>query len=216
MIFERGLPRDSGATDFADSARLAGLMVVFGHPGMDPALIAEYVINGNQGTRFPYEDPTGNKSSNNPKSFTRDQLMCLSAGLAKAGRQDICLKLLEAAKTRNCRAQNTEADVPGSTKKFPDGADLLTPSHMNQLRICSGAKPTITGKALLILDICFNGLFTPMSEPNQLICMCVMAGPKYVKLLRKMNKRLDAAIREYWSGWRGEPELAELIIKGFQ
>lgn len=217
MIFDsHGLPRDSGATDFADSARLAGIMMVFDHPEMNGLKLAQYIVNGDQGVRYPYVDPTGNLSSNNPKNFTRDQLMCLSAGLAVAGRKDLCLLLLKAAEERNCRAQNVEKDVIGSVKTGADGADLLSPSHMNHLRICAGVKPKLLGKLFLVADICWNSVFARMEEPNQLMCMCKTAGSFYVKLLRTLNSKLDAAITHYWAGWRGEPELAKLMIKGFQ
>jgi len=216
MIFDsHGLPKDTGASDYADSSRLAGLMATFGHPVMTAELIAQYVI-GDQGVRYPYQDPTGNLSSNNPKNFTRDQLMCLAAGLNKMRRPDLVLKLYKAAQDRWYRGQNTEADVVGSTKKFPDGADILTPAHMNHLRMCADQSPTILGRINLIVDILFNAYVNPMAEPNQIMCMCEIAGPKYVKLLRRLNKKLDAAIREYWCGWRGEPELAEMLIEKFK
>jgi hypothetical protein len=216
MIFDsHGLPKDTGASDYADSARLAGLMGTFGHPDMTAEKIALYVI-GDQGVRYPFVDPTGNLSSNNPKNFTRDQLNCLAAGLNVLRRPDLALKLYRAAQYRNWRGQNTEADVIGSTKKFPNGADIFLFDTMSHLKTCAGQGPTIMGRINLIIDICFNAWVKPMAEPNQIMCLCKIAGPKYVKLLRKLNKKLDAAIREYWCGWRGEPEFAEFLIEKFQ
>lgn len=213
-----GLPKDSGASDYADSARLAGLLATFGHPAMDREKILQYVKEeGGElvGMRYPYVDPTGNLSSNNPKNFTRDQLMCLAAGLSALDCPVACAKLLGAAERRGNRAQNVEKDVPGSTKLFPDGADLLTPSNVNHLEMCAGFKGTLLGKAWLVMDICWNAWFSPMSEPNQLMCQAKIAGPMYVKLMRRLNKKLDAAIDEYWSGWRGEPELAQFLKEKF-
>lgn len=217
MIFEEhGLPRDSGATDFADSARLAGLLATFDHPAMTADLIARYIVEGDQGVRYPYLDPMGNLSSNNPKNFTRDQLMCLASGLARLGRQDLCLKLYEAAKARNYRAQNVERDVVGSTKEFPDGADILTFSDMNHLRLCAGLSGTILGYSNLIIDILVSSTFTRKSEPNQLMCKCQTAGKLFVKMWRLLNWSIDQAIRDYWCGWRGEPELADFLIMRFR
>lgn len=217
MIFDsHGLPRDTGATDFADSARLAGLLATFDHPDIDSFQLASYVVNGDQGVRYPYQDPMGNLSSNNPKNFTRDQLLCLAAGLARLGRQDLCLKLYEAAKARNNRAQNVEADVVGSVKEFPNGADILSPSDMNHLRICAGKSGTIGGYAWLVIDIVWNSIFSRKDEPNQLMCKCKVAGNNSIKLWRLLNWQIDQAIRDYWCGWRGEPELAEFLILRFR
>ena len=216
MIFDtHGLPKDTGASDYADSARLAGILGAFGHPAMTAEKIAQYVI-GDQGVRYPYVDPTGNLSSNNPKNFTRDQEVCLAAGLNKLRRPDLAMKLYRAAQNRWYRGQNTEADIPGSTKKFPDGADLFLFDTMSHLKNCADQGPTVLGRINLIIDICYKAWVKPMTEPNQIMCMCLIAGPMYVKLLRKLNKKLDAAIREYWSGWRGEPELAEFLIEKFK
>ena len=215
MIFDKkGLPKDTGASDYMDSSRLAGLMALFEHPkapDLQNYLVRVSYSTWHQGVRHPDEYP-----SNNPKNFTRDQLVPLVAGLNKQGNIKSCRSLLAGAEERNYRAQNVEADVVGSTKSFPNGADLLPPSVMNHLRICAAQKPKLFGKIWLVLDIVFSSVFTPMSEPNQLMSVCKVAGPKYVSLLRKLNPKLDAAIREYWSGWRGESEFAEFLIEKFR
>jgi hypothetical protein len=215
-----GLPKDTGASDYADSSRLAGLIATFGHPAMTAELISLYVVDGDQGVRYPYQDPTGNLSSNNPKNFTRDQLLCLAAGLATLGRQDLCIKLYEAAKARGYWAQNVEADVVGSTKKFPNGADPLSPSDMNHLRICAGKGGTIGGYSWLVLDILINSIFSRKSEPNQLMCKCKIAGKGFIKFWRFLNGQIDQAIRDYWcegeGAWRKEPDLALFLIVKFQ
>jgi hypothetical protein len=216
MIFDKnGLPKDTGASDCMDSARLAGLMALFEHPqapNLNQYLVKVDYSNHLQGVRHPDESP----SSSNPKNFTRDQLVPLVAGLNKQGYVMNCRSLLAAAEERNCRAQNTEADVPGSTKSFPDGADLLPPSVMNHLRICGGLKPKLFGKIWLVADIIFSSIFARMNEPNQLMSLCKIAGPKYVSLFRRLNPKLDDAIREYWSGWRGESDFAEFLIQKFR
>lgn len=45
---------------------------------------------------------------------------------------------------------------------------------------------------------------------------CRLAGPFYVKMLRFFNPKLDLAIKEYWSKWRNEPELAQFLIENFK
>ncbi len=209
MIFDsQGLPKDSGASDYMDSARLAGLMACFGHPKAPD--MRKYLING-EGVRHPVEFP-----SNNPNNFTRDQLMCLAAGLKAQGREAEVKVLYDAAVSRFYRAQNSEADVPGSTKQFPNGADFLTPSNMNHLRICAGMSPSWLGKMWLMIDIAANGLFFSKEEPNQLMAMCASAGSFYVKALRLANRKLDKSITDYWSGWRMESDFAQFLIQKFK
>jgi hypothetical protein len=213
MIFDQyGLPRDNGATDYMDSARLAGLIELFGSDHVD---LMKYVKYNEQGVlvaiRHPQEVP-----SNNWKNFTRDQLMCLVAGLKKQGHEGTVRKLYYAAMNRDYHAQNIEDDYDGTLKRFPNGADLLTPSHMNHLRICSGEKSTLLGRVWLMIDILFNGYISPKSEPNQLICMCVSAGDWYIRLWKKVNPYWKGAIIDYWYGWRGEKELAMRMIESLE
>lgn len=211
MIYNKnGFPKPAGASDWMDSAHAAGMIVYYGLPGFDHKKIREYVLASNEAVRCPYDN--SNLDPSNPKNFTRDQLVQLATGLS-VNDKDLVKVLYDEAVKRNYRAQNTEADVPGSVKKFPNGADLLTPSVMNHLRLCSGQKPKLLGKIWLMIDIAFNGVFSPMSEPNNMISMSLFAGDFYVKFMKLTNPKLKDAIIEYWCGWRAEPELAQLIIK---
>lgn len=72
MIFdELGLPRDTGATDFNDSARLAGIMTVF-EWSQQVQLIKYISSNPFRYVRHPKEYKY---------DFSRDQAICLMAGL---------------------------------------------------------------------------------------------------------------------------------------
>jgi hypothetical protein len=213
MIFDsEGLPKDNGATDFMDSARLAGLMAVFSIPNAPQ--LRKYIRSDWLAVRHPTEGlREGEMPSNNPLNFTRDQLICLSAGLCYQGYQLEAKMLLREAEARGNRAQNTEADYPGTKKKFPNGADFLSPSHMSHLRRCAGFEPTFIGNLWLKMDIIFNGLFSKNdTEQNQLMCMCLIAGRPYVQMYKKWNKKWDLQTQLYWSGWRNEPEVAKQII----
>jgi len=70
MIFDRwGLPRDRGSSDFQDSARSAGLCVLFGlHPEID---LSYYTASGKY-WRHPMEVKY---------TMSRDQTICLFAGM---------------------------------------------------------------------------------------------------------------------------------------
>jgi hypothetical protein len=205
MILDwHNLPRDLGATDTMDSARLAGLMATFDYPGCPD--LRHYLI-GDQLVRHPYDFP-----ANNPNNCTRDQLLCIVVGLNKQGHYKECDLLYKAAANRDWFCQNTEADVPGSVKKFPNGPDWLSPADRDTLSIAAGRGGTFGGYLFLLLSILFNSTFTPTREPNQLISQCVMAGPKWVKLYKILTPKWKTAINNYWGGWRKEPALAKWII----
>lgn len=210
MILDNyGLPRDRGATDSMDSARLAGMMALVGH--RDTPDLRRYVVNG-LGVRHPEFYP-----ANNPWNFTRDQLLPLASGLCTqlhiyAGSRDLYF----AVKNRNWRCQNIEKDFPGSRKKFPDGADFLLPHHIYFLSICGGINPgiilSLVGQIFMFIDILFNAVFFSKRESNQLIAMILILGPFWVRLYKKLTPNWRLAIENYWSGWRGEKELAKMII----
>lgn len=197
MIYDdKGFPRDTGATDFLDSARLAGIMTLFGF-GNEIKLLeylkyAELVAANGKAWSFELR-PTRHPDYNNFKDFSRDQLIPLIAGIFKSG----------FAYTN---------DMTFSHMSVCPNGDLLSPSQSNHIRRCCCLKPTAYGNFWLKLDILWNAYVDPMAEPNQLICMLMIAGPEYVRLWMRKNKKWEAAIREYWSGWRGENALAEFMI----
>lgn len=204
-----GLPRDTGASDWQDSCRLAGLMTLTKHQSApEMKYYTRESSEGLMGIRCPGEPP-----ADNPYNFSRDQLVLLVAGLYTQGNIELTKQLYIKAKERGYRAQNIEHDYPGTTKKWPDGPDILSPSVMNHLRLCAGLPGFAIGYGFLVLDILINAAFTPMREPNQLIAMCVVAGPKYVRLYKKTTSKWREALRDYWSGWRREPEIAEHVIQ---
>lgn len=213
---ENGFPIVAGATDGMDSAHLAGLMAFVGHEKMSFELLRQYAFYSlyDDGLKFIAvrcpEDSSGLCPSN-PNNFTRDQLICLLSGYYSYGDEIKAQHLLEAAKARGYRAQNTEKDIPGSTKRFPDGADILDPSHVGYMKICAGLKANWFEKAWMLARIKIASKFSPLKEPNNIIVMSIVYG--YADILRKSNPQIADAVRLYWNSWRGEPELAEMLIK---
>lgn len=202
MKWVQGYPRDNGATDMCDSARLAGMMAIVDH--VDEQYLANYVI-GNEAVRCP----VGDAAATNPKNFTRDQLVCLAAGLWKQGREPVVEVLYAEAEKRGWHAQNTEADVPGSTKPWWNGADWLSASDRMHLRLCMGQPADVGGLLWLRAEILFNTVFTPMREPNQLICKCLLAN--LLPFYKKVTPKWRDAIKQYWNGWRDEPTMSFLL-----
>ena len=186
-------PRDNGSTDFCDSARLAGLLAVFG----ELQLMPRYFDSFDNPIRCPWSGIRGDKCAN-PITMTRDQLIPLIAGYKISG--DIL----------------SVADIFCLLKErhwiCPSG-DILTPSQRDHFKICAGYPPTNLGRFWLNLDILWSAFVDPMAEPNQLICMLMIAGPKYVRRWTFLNRKWRESLRIYWGGWRNEKELAEIIIK---
>jgi hypothetical protein len=214
MIFdENNYPRDSGATDMMDSCRLAGLLAIINHKHqIDMAKYTVKVDNQYLGVRHPNEIP-----SNNPKNFTRDQTIPLFAGIyAQNGISSLAKKLFQGIKERKWRAQNTEADYAGTTKKFPNGPDFFNPAHMLMMSVAAGEATffrKLIGYPFVVLDILFNAIFTPTRESNQLICGLYLLGPSWLKFYKLVTPKWKIALTQYWGGWRGESQLAEEIIE---
>ncbi len=177
MIFDDlGLPKEEGATDLQDSARLAGIMTVFEWPR--EINLSQYVTK-NGYVRHPSEIIY---------DFSRDQATCLMAGLY------------------------WQARSPLVNTKFITGKDLMSPSWYGHYRRCKGQKPNWFQNLWFWFDIVTNCYLTPMSEPNQLLCMMMVSDDKYLRYWVTNNKVWMESIRGYFSGWRGEPELAEHMI----
>lgn len=204
MIFDyMGLPKDTGATDWLDSCRLAGMMAITKHS--DAPKMTSYLIL-DQGVRHP---------SSNPNNFTRDQLIPLMAGLCSQNKIKEAEGLYGAALFRHCRAQNTHT-LDGKEKPWYSGADILTPLHM--LVMAKAARKTnyiweVLGRLNAVVDVFYNAAFTPERESNQLICCLYVLGPRWLSFYRLITPKWENSVINYWTGWRGEPELAEKIIR---
>lgn len=197
MIFNSlGLPRDNGASDWMDSSRLAGLMALFKHPKA-PTIALYFTDKGP--VRCPNMGDDGyyhNKLEYDPKDFSRDQATCLAAGFWRQEKEGLYREMFN-------------GELVGW--RAPNG-DLLSPSVMNHFKLCADRKGSWLGYKFLELDIWYNAKFTPMREPNQLIALCMVAGPKYVRMYKR-SCDWKAAIREYWAlSYRKEEEFAEFLI----
>lgn len=182
MIFDIfGIPRENGATDLQDSARLAGLMEVFGWPKNKINLLQYIDMSGDKWkyVRHPLEAKY---------DMSRDQAVCLMAGL---------------------KAQKRE--------RFVDldcvvGKDIFPPSVRGHVRRCQGGKASWFQNQCLKLDILWAAYVKPDAEINQLLCMLMIAGDEWIFWFTEHHKTWRENLREYWCGWRGEPDLCFWII----
>lgn len=190
MFWYKSYPRDNGATDFMDSARLMGMLSVFKYQGL---VLSSYFV-GLKVVRCPVSNVDGDQCTDH-KNFSRDQLVPLIAGYCGVGPYAHIL------------ADNIRFI-------FCPNWDILSPSQLNHIRMCIGKKPSWFGLKWLELDIWYNAKFAPMSEPNQLLCMLMIAGPEYVRKWKSANVSWEKAIRTYWEGFRDEKEVSDLIVDG--
>lgn len=188
MKFDRyGLPRDTGASDFQDSARAAGLCVLFDlHPEIDLTMYSSNTttdVRTRKYFRHPHESIY---------SMSRDQTICLFAGLWKQ-------KLFHLVNPN----YNTEGD-------------LVSPAVRGHFRRCARLDSNWFQDAWLMADVYVHAWITPLGESNQLISMMMVADVKFLKAWCKLNKNWKKSITEYWSegpgAWRNEPELANKMI----
>lgn len=191
MRWQDGYPCDSGSIDAADSARLAGILKVFNHPDCSKFSITDYYRYGSP-LRHPID---GNYFNGKYISFSRDQATCLFAG-------SISFRLISLSSIDLYR---------------PENGDWISPSVRGHFKLCGGSSYNLFQNLWLWLDVLYSCFIAPMDEPNQLICMMkVHENKSYLKFWCKWNKQWANSIRNYWSenegAWRGEPELAELMI----
>jgi hypothetical protein len=220
MIFkdEQGFPLNE-TLDGMDSAMRCGIQYTFFN-SVDP-IASRYEISPGILVRHPVQIP-----ANNPKNFTRDQMMCLVTALQPNVAKRVFWKTIK----RFCFAQNTERDYVGTTKyPFPhimnggdpkdngklrmfDMVDPLFPHHIGHIARCTDSllyyPIFLLGVPLLLLSCYFN----KGGEQNQLQCMVKRAGPLFVKLYKKYNPSWKEHTRQYWDS-KNEPEYADAIIE---
>lgn len=176
---ELGLPSDNGSSDKQDSARLAGIMTVFGW--LQRVNLMFYINHAKQKyVRHPNE---------HIYDMSRDQSIPLIAGLFLQGHRFFV-----------CR-------------EYIDGKDILSPSVMGHIRRCQGKKAHWWQDAWLYLDILWSAYADPKAELNQLLCVLIIAGPKWIERFKRHHKSWEKNLIDYWCGWRNEPELCDVMIK---
>lgn len=219
--------------DGGDSAAFHGIVDCFDFNAFNWANHPSwYFVKNGICVRHP-KDPV----YSNPWCFSRDQLICLTAGLwGLKNRSEDVIDILKKPWTQFWFAQNIERDQPGSTKRpWPhkmtggdpvdngkwrwfDFADPLLPHHMLHLYNCARIKPPLLikwfGSLLLHLSCVFNSQKID-NEQNQLQCMVKVAGPKWVDLYIKNNPMWEKQTYYYFAEQRGSPEFYNIILNRF-
>lgn len=177
MILENEFVKIDGASDLEDSSMAAGMCVVFEYP------IAVNLMN------YFDENLMYRRCLNSKYLFSRDQAVCLVAGLSKQG----LTHLVDSNKI--------------------NGKDILSPSVIGHIVRCKNLSSNWFQNLWFWGDLWFSAKIKPLEELNQLFCMLMLADEKYIKWYVKANPLWEKAMRDYWYGWRNEPEFVEHVIK---
>jgi hypothetical protein len=223
-----GFPVDRTG-DGGDSAVRSGLLETFS-PLQFPDF-PDYTDASGLLVRHPKQTPW-----NNPRNFSRDQLIVKMAGLRARGSQTLARRIFWSHLRRLFFCQNIERDQPGSRKfpwphririgdekdigrwRFFDYRDILMPDHIWHLVRCAGFRwqsaLAMIGAPFLFFSILIHSQ-TGHKEHNQLICQCQVAGPWALRLFRQVVPDWQADLRRYWRA-RDEIEYADLIIRAIE
>jgi len=217
-------PNDPAYLEGGDSARVTGIMALCGS-NMDKALLPVFVIYPEgYGVRHPFQqlikDESGQTiqlNNNDPGSFTRDQALCLMAGLWSAPEynENFTNLFFWSHAKRLFFGQNT-LDQEGNKKPWYKSRDPMHPGQIGFMIQAARIKwlyPILPICWLFtILEILVNVYITPNRESNQLLCTLVVTGKWALKLYTKLHPNWKMPIIEYWSGWRDQKEIGDLFI----
>jgi len=173
--------------DGGDSDARTALMALSGSAA-DIALLPEFFTIGVGLVRHPFQEQWDDVSKT-----SRDQLVQYASG---------CYNNATAV------AKALQAQYQWRVNK-----DILLPDVRNHLRLCAGMRGTLLGYAWLQISIYWASKH-PDEEINQLLSMCLVAGPFYTKLFCARLPHWRENLRQYWGGFpfRDQMEIAEALI----
>ena len=176
-------PQDPNYADGGDSAARVGIMAAFGSKVEQGVL--QYYWDAPR--RHPFQTRWYRVAD-----FSRDQWIPWMAGYWAMGR------------------------VPPNKFIWRVNKDILLPDQWLHRAICSKAARWYhypLGYLFLFLHIMWACYVRPGHELNQIASQALVAGPWWLRLLYKSHPNYNKNFREYYGGWRNQPEIAEFIIK---
>lgn len=199
--------------DQGDSAMRAGMAEIAGI-SHEPLHFYEAPYKSGLLRRSPVQQPW-----DNVKNFSRDQMIPLVAAMFKRGMYSTIQRFFYKRMKRLFFMQNTERDVPGSTKypwphkvkslgdkeettRLFDYADPLLPQHIWHIikagRIYWAYPFAIIGIPCYLLDLAVHSLSKSKYEENQHIAMAYVNGNWAMKLFKKWNTGWKEVSKKYW------------------
>lgn len=215
MIFrsEGGYPSDETG-DQGDSARAAGILMTFGFSLKEHLL--DYINDDGWVVRSPLQHPW-----DNPFNCTRDQIMCVVAGLWSMNTLEATQKaraIFWAHARRFFFSQNFERDKVGTTK-YPWPHSFINDQGKKEIRSFDFADPNFLhhiGHLILcarlywlfpfVWLICWPFFFLTLllqsrkidAEQNQIQCMVKVAGSFWCGIYRFLNPNWAKQTFYYW------------------
>lgn len=188
-------PNVSEYMDGGDSASRTGIMALCGSE-QDKELLPNFLIGSNllgEVKRKLVRHPN-QKNWNISELTSRDQLVCYAAGCFN-NKPQCAQSLLE-------------------SYNWFINKDILMPDVRNHLKLCAGKSGSWLGYLWLNISILCAAYIKPDVELNQLICMCLVAGPKYMKRLVKYHPNIIGNINKYWCGYpfRDQNEIYQYLF----
>lgn len=184
---EHGIIVQHPTMDGGDSLSRTGIMALCGSE-IDTEKLPFFEQKGAVLVRHPYQTEWAE-----PSFTSRDQVVCAaSSGILKVPAWNYARK--------------------GKVNK-----DFLTPSVRFYLYKASGTKAPLwiraLGKLNLFIDLIWNTKIKPNAEMNQFACICIVMGPWWADKLCSWHPDIIGNIMGYWNSWRGQPEIAEALIR---
>jgi len=192
-IIVQHYPETPNQGDGGDSSRTTGIMALFG------SRIDQIIIETHWTSKGFVRHPKQH-GWDNPRIFSRDQLVCLSAGLWKS-KKDWIVK-------HEFYRQYWKGVCPN--------VDLIIdPCFYWHLILCGRIKwlyPLAPiGYLFLLIHILFMTKIRPDAEQNQTICMAAVAGTFFLDLWCFLHPDWIGSLFDYWNGWRDQGEIASHI-----
>lgn len=170
---------------------------------------------------------------NNPKNFSRDQLIPLMSGLSEKHQYETARRIFWAHARRFFFCQNFERDVPGSTKypwphtfvndkgeketRLFDFADPLFPGDIWHMIKCARIYWlywfAILGLPWFMIELKTFCRWNPGDDEGQMTCKCKKQGEWALRLYAKWRDNWDRKLWDYWKVRRDQIEIYQVLSK---
>lgn len=111
----------------------------------------------------------------------------------------------------------TERAALSYARKWFINKDFLAPDVKLYLYRCAKLETPlmvkIFGNMFLWISLVWNTKIRPSEEMNQFSCICIKMGPIWCKRFIDWHPNISEAIMSYWSGWRDQKEIGEILLK---
>jgi hypothetical protein len=201
---ERGTD-DPSYMDGGDSASRTGIMALCGSYA-DIVRLEDFFIYFDK-RYMPVRHPHQN-AYNHPKSMSRDQIICLAAGFYRNfGVRSILYTSFKGWYE--------------TQRGWFINKDILLPSHWFHIYCCCNSDRNADlvtilfryiSAVFLFFDVLWSTKIKPWDEQNQILCILIVRGKKWLKFYCKLHPDWQKATMRYWDSWRDQKEIGLALI----